>query len=394
MLNKKTMMAVLCALAIAHQPVKADDNTPKGDGEFTPQEETDFHPDPNDKTVREVLAPVMAKAPDWTKDVADRIKLHGYAQGAYIFNNANGENSNSFNMKRVIFWVDARITERWSFSFMHDFSSVVQEYYTDFSFFKNKKYLTVRFGQFKHGYSYENPLSPTSMETVDVYSEGVTYLAGCGSDRMFGTSYGREMGLALFGEAADGKFAYNFQVLNGCIINKIDNNNQKDMVLRLEYRPVKGLNIVATGQLGRGQNELNYRSLLTDVGEGERYIRNRYSVGGAYDCKWIRLHGEYLEGKDGTCISRGGYLTGSVPLGLKGFESVFSYDYFNYNVARGYDQHKAVVGLQYWFFKKCRVQAQYVYKSATVNSGATSFDQVYVSGANHGVQVQLQVRFN
>ena len=219
MLNKKTMMAVLCALAIALQPVKADDNTPKGDGEFTPQEETDFHPDPNDKTVREVLAPVMAKAPDWTKDVADRIKLHGYAQGAYIFNNANGENSNSFNMKRVIFWVDARITERWSFSFMHDFMSVVQEYYTDFSFFKNKKYLTVRFGQFKHGYSYENPLSPTSMETVDVYSEGVTYLAGCGSDRMFGTSYGREMGLALFGEAANGKFAYNFQVLNGCIIN-------------------------------------------------------------------------------------------------------------------------------------------------------------------------------
>ena len=83
-----------------------------------------------------------------------------------------------------------------------------------------------------------------------------------------------------------------------------------------------------------------------------------------------------------------------MPLGLKGFESVFSYDYFNYNVDRGYDQHKAVAGLQYWFFKKCRVQAQYVYKSATVNSGATSFDQVYVSGANHGVQVQLQVRFN
>ena len=338
--------------------------------------------------MKEVLAPVMEKAPDWTKDVADRIKLHGYAQGAYIFNRTNGENSNGFNVKRVIFWVDARITQRWSFSFMHDFSSVVQEYYTDFSFFKNKKYLTVRFGQFKHGYSYENPLSPTSMETVDVYSEGVTYLAGCGSDRMFGTSYGREMGLALFGEAAGGKFAYNFQVLNGCIINKMDNNNQKDMVLRLEYRPVKGLNIVATGQLGRGQNQLSNESPLTGIGADERYIRNRYSVGGAYDCKWIRLHGEYLEGKDGTCISRGGYLTGSVPLGLKGFESVFSYDYFNYNVARGYGQHKAVVGLQYWFFKKCRAQAQYVYKSADIGSGS------YVSGDNHGIQVQLQVRFN
>lgn len=388
MLNKMKMMAALCVLAIANTTAKAEENSVINKEEFTPNQESSYHPDPESKTMKQVLAPVMEKAPDWTKDVADRIKLHGYAQGAYIFNRTNGENSNGFNVKRVIFWVDARITQRWSFSFMHDFSSVVQEYYTDFSFFKNKKYLTVRFGQFKHGYSYENPLSPTSMETVDVYSEGVTYLAGCGSDRMFGTSYGREMGLALFGEAAGGKFAYNFQVLNGCIINKMDNNNQKDMVLRLEYRPVKGLNIVATGQLGRGQNQLSHESPLTGIGADERYIRNRYSVGGAYDCKWIRLHGEYLEGKDGTCISRGGYLTGSVPLGLKGFESVFSYDYFNYNVARGYGQHKAVVGLQYWFFKKCRVQAQYVYKSADIGSGS------YVSGDNHGIQVQLQVRFN
>lgn len=387
MLNKKITLLALC-IATMQNMFALDNESATDDSSFTPAEETAYHQDPQAKSMKEVLSPVMEKAPDWTKDVADRIKLHGYAQGAYTFNHVNGENSNGFKVKRVIFWVDAQITKQWSFSFMHDFSSVVQEYYTDFSFFKNKKYLTVRFGQFKHGYSYENPLSPTSMETIDVYSEGVTYLAGCGSDPMFGVSYGREMGIALYGEAFKGKFAYNFQVLNGCIINKFDNNNQKDMILRLEYRPVKGLNIVATGQLGRGQNILPVTSSLTGVGAGERYIRNRYSVGGAYDCKWIRMHGEYLEGKDGTAISRGGYLTCSIPLGLKGFEAITSYDYFNYNVARDYDQHKAVVGLQYWFFKKCRVQAQYVYKSADISTGD------YVRGDNHGVQVQLQVRFN
>lgn len=391
MLNKKITLLALCVAAVQNMSA-LDNESFVEDNSFTPVEETSYHQDPQSKTMKQVLEPVMEKAPDWTKDVADRIKLHGYAQGAYIYNNANGENSNSFNMKRVIFWVDARITPRWSFSFMHDFMSVVQEYYTDFSFFKNKKYLTVRFGQFKHASTYENPLSPTGLETIDVYSEGVIYLAGCGSDRMFGTSYGREMGLALYGEAAKGKFAYNFQVLNGCIINKFDNNNQKDMVLRLEYRPVKGLNIVATGRVGRGQNILNFESPITGIGAGERYVRNRYSFGGAYDCKWIRLHGEYLEGKDGSAISRGGYLTGSVPLGLEGFEGIFSYDYFNYNVSRGYDQHKAVVGLQYWFFKKCRVQAQYVYKSAVINGGRTGCE--YVRGDNHGVQVQVQVRFN
>lgn len=39
---------------------------------------------------------------------------------------------------------------------MHDFSSVVQEYYTDYRFTNNKA-LTVRLGQFKNGVSLENP---------------------------------------------------------------------------------------------------------------------------------------------------------------------------------------------------------------------------------------------
>ncbi len=52
-------------------------------------------------------------------------------------------------MKRAIFLGGAQITDRWSFLFMHDFSSVVQEYYTDFRITNNKA-LTVRLGQFKN----------------------------------------------------------------------------------------------------------------------------------------------------------------------------------------------------------------------------------------------------
>lgn len=389
MFDRKTLLLALCVTATQGAIAAGIDTETDTEAteSYAPTTETSFQPDATTKTMGEQLGRVMEKAPDWTQDVASRIKLHGYAQGAYTYNHTQDGSENGFRMKRVIFWVDAQITPRWSFSFMHDFSSVVQEYYTDFSIFKNAKYLVFRFGQFKHGCTYENPLSPTAMETIDVYSEGVTYLAGCGSDPMFGVSYGREMGIALYGEAARGKFAYNFQVLNGCIINKMDNNRDKDFVLRLEYRPVKGLNIVATGQMGWGQNILNTTSQLTGVGAGERYSRNRFSFGGGYDCKWIRLHGEYLEGKDGAAVSRGGYLTSSVPI-YKGLEGVLSYDFFNYNCSRGYEQHKAVAGLQWWFFRKCRVQATYVYKSADISTGA------YVKGANHGVQVQMQVRFN
>ena len=332
----------------------------------------------------------------WVKELVSRIKLHGYAQAGYSYNHNAIGNTNTFELKRVLFWAEARITDRWSFLFMHDFSSVVQEYYTDFRITRNKA-LTVRVGQFKNGLSLENPLSPTSMEAIDVYSEGVTYLTGCGSDPLMGVQYGRDLGLSLYGETNNGKFRYELDVMNGQGINRKDGNNFKDFILRLEYRPVKGLNLVATGQIGRGHN------ILTDgkasvynptIQNGQDYKRNRWTLGFDYKSKAFNAHGEYLEGIDGDAVSRGGYLTGSVPLGTPKVEFVGSYDYFNYNTTLGLDQHKAIAGLQYWFYKKCRLQVQYVYKSAYLTGKASEPGTEFVHGGNHGIMCQLQVRFN
>ncbi len=329
---------------------------------------------------------VGEKAPDWLKDVADRIQLHGYAQGGYVYNHKDGTNTNTFEIKRVLFWANARITDRWSFLFMHDFSSVVQEYYTEYRITKNKA-LTVRLGQFKNGLTLENPLSPTAMEAIDVYSEGVTFLSGCGSDPLFGVQYGRDLGLSLYGETNNGKLRYELDVMNGQGINKKDGNNFKDFIGRIEYRPVEGLALVATGQIGRG-HAIATSIYNPDIKVGDDYKRNRWSVGFDYKSKWVKAHGEYLEGYDASAVSRGGYITCAVPLGTPKVEFVGSYDFFNYNTSLGMDQHKAIAGFQYWFFKKCRVQVQYVYKSAYVAGGE------FVKGNSHSVMCQLQVRFN
>ena len=118
---------------------------------------------------------------DWTKDFTSRITLNGYAQGGWSYQDPNGVKSNSYNLKRTLLWGKARITDRWSFMFMHDFSSVVQEFYTDYRV-SNNNALTFRLGQFKHSYTMENPLSPTMLELIDVYSQAVLYLAGEGPD--------------------------------------------------------------------------------------------------------------------------------------------------------------------------------------------------------------------
>jgi len=341
------------------------------------------------------MVPSLAKASDddkWIADVASRIQLHGYAQGWYYYQRADGKNSNTFLCKRTLFWANAQITKRWSFLFMHDFNSVVQEYYTDFRITRNNA-LTIRFGQFKNALSYENPLSPTSMETIDAYSEGVTYLTGCGTDPLLGVQYGRDQGVSLYGELNNKKLRYEVQVLNGQGINKRDGNNKKDVIARLEYRPMTGLNLCVTGQLGYGHSLVGNSVFNPGIAAGEDYRRDRWTAGFDYKSKWFNMHGEYLWGKDGKVKSDGAYLTGSVPLAKlpksTSLDMVWSYDYFNFNKQQNMDMHKAVVGLQYWFFKRCRFQAQYVYKNADTN-----YSTYFNRGDTHQFICQMQVRFN
>ena len=322
---------------------------------------------------------------DWLKDVTERVQLHGYAHGGFNYTHQGGEDKGTFELKRILFWANAQITDRWSFLFMHDFSSVVQEYYTDYRITNNKA-LTVRLGQFKNGVSLENPLSPTAMEAIDVYSESVVFLTGCGSDPLMGVQYGRDLGLSLFGETNNGMLRYEAQVMNGQGINKKDGNKEKDFIARLEYRPVKGLNLVATGQIGRGHAIAN-SPFNPDIKEGDNYKRNRWTIGFDYKSPHFNVHGEYLEGKDGSATSRGGYVTGNVPI-VKSLDIVGSYDFFNFNTALGMDQHKVIAGLQYWFYKKCRFQVQYVYKSAHVLEGQ------FTHRANHAIMAQMQIRLD
>ena len=136
---------------------------------------------------------------DWTKSFTSRITFNGYAQAGW--SNINPQNpydkTNMYNLKRTLLWAKAKITDRWSFLFMHDFNSVVQEFYTDYRVANNNA-MNIRFGQFKHSYTMENPMSPTQLELIDVYSQAVLYLAGEGPDPLNGVNYGRDMGLMVF----------------------------------------------------------------------------------------------------------------------------------------------------------------------------------------------------
>jgi len=305
---------------------------------------------------------------NWLKDLTSRITLNGYAQGGWSYQDANDQKQNSYNLKRTLLWAKARITDRWSFLFMHDFSSVVQEFYTDYRI-SNDKSLTVRLGQFKHSYTMENPLSPTALELIDVYSQAVLYLAGEGPDPLNGVNYGRDQGLMVFGDVLNNKLHYELALMSGQGINRRDNNNQKDFIARLEVRPFDGFRIVGCGYLGTG-NAVGTAAWNPDIKVGDNYKRNRYSVGAEYKTKAYSpakykearpasIRAEWLGGKDGDVGSRGGYATLCVPV-IDALDVVASGETFDRNTSvDGWDQTNLTVGLQYWYYKKCRLQLQY-----------------------------------
>ena len=312
---------------------------------------------------------------DWMKELSSRITLNGYAQAGYAYTDQEERMrttkdgispKSSYNLKRTLLWAKARITDRWFFLFMHDFNSVVQEFYTDYRVTKGKE-LTVRLGQFKNSFSMENPLSPVQLELIDVCSQAVTCYAGC-YDPLYGLHYGRDLGLELYGDLFKGQLHYELGIMNGQGINKKDGNDDKDVILKLEYRPSDQFRFVVSGQKGRG-HAVGTAAWNPDIQVGDDYRRDRYSAGfevkstpyspSKYkEARPLKVRAEWLGGKDGEVGSMGGYVTSTIPL-ADGLDAVASVDYFDRNTEMKYHQTQATAGLQYWFYKNCRLQLQY-----------------------------------
>lgn len=335
----------------------------------------------------------QARDDNWMADLSSRITINGYAQGGWSYQDPRGHKTNAYNLKRTLLWAKARITDRWSFLFMNDFSSVVQEFYTDYRFSKDQS-LTVRFGQFKHSYSMENPLSPAQVELIDVYSQAVLFLAGEGNDPLHGVNYGRDLGLMVFGDLAKGVLHYELALMSGQGVNCRDRNNQKDFIAKLELRPVEGFRIVTSGYLGTG-HAVGTAEWNPGVGVGDNYRRNRYSVGAEYktqayagttykEPRPASIRAEWLGGQDGQVGSRGGYVTACFPV-LGALDLVASGETFDRNTKTdGWDQTNLTAGLQYWFYKKCRVQLQYTRCLCGENISTNDYDWL---------QAQVQVAF-
>lgn len=156
-------------------------------------------------------------------------------------------------------------------------------------------------------------------------------------------------------------------------------NNPKDVIGNLMIYPLDWLSIGGSSIHGTGHAIAD--SEYTRIKTGENYAKKRWSAGAVVTTPKFNLHSEYLGGKDRNVKSEGFYATGSVRFAWN-FDFIASYDYFNPNKATDFKQNNYIAGVQYWFYHRCRLQAQYTFCDKKGNGQKDS----------NLIQVQVQVR--
>lgn len=249
------------------------------------------------------------------------------------------------------------------------------------------KYFTVRFGQFKRAFTFENPMNPWDIG-FGAYSQLITKLAGM-SDRVGEhSSGGRDIGVQVAGDLLPvGNDKHNFlhyqlALYNGQGINQKEKNNGKDLIGGAYVYPIKELAIGVFGWNG----SFTKNEITVD--------RRRMAVGLKYESKWS-VRAEYATSKgykisdyteDGTLKATAcdkadaWYMTIGAPLSKK-LKVYAKWDV--YRDTREWDSMKALYCLSanYYFHKNFKLQANYSYtrdKSTTKDGRYNTFDlQMY-----------------
>lgn len=308
-----------------------------------------------------------------------KLTLFGYAQGKYDMTKTGAVTDNSFSIARIILMANAELTRKLSLFLMLDVgttkaSKILHEYYAQYAFLPEIK---IRAGQFKTPYTMENIISPTLLGNINL-NEGTRYMAGIAGDPLYGNYAGRDLGLMITGDAipaSDGHRYLNYSVgvFNGAGINTRDNNKHKDVAAMLNVLPTKDITLSASMILGKG----NARNIdaFEAVEQGKDYTRNRWAVGAEVNWRPLKLRTEYMWGKNGNISNRAFYAELWCRL-FRGLDLVLDYDYLDKNTAMNKETRDAfpawtrtgnyLVGLQYWFYKKCRLSTQYVYSDRNI----------------------------
>ena len=208
-------------------------------------------------------------------------KVGAYIIGSYKYSDlAGAENGPGFGLRLIRAYVDGSIFN--DFKYRVQFQAGggtphVKDYYIEWAKYKE---FSVKMGQFKRAFTFENPMNPWDVGVGD-FSFLVQKLANMGG-RDQGIQFQGDL-IPMGGEDSYRLLHYQIGLWNGQGINAVDANKEKDIIATLQVQPIKGLYIGAFGWKGSWVNTTT----------GVEYARRRVSGGVKFDRDNWTVRAEY-----------------------------------------------------------------------------------------------------
>ena len=329
------------------------------------------------------------------KEIASVPQFGGYLVGrAQYTNDRTSKNGGGFDLRMVRGYVKGTILKEWNYYIQLEYSGApgvdkgvrLLDAYGEWKRFPE---FSVKFGQMKRVFTFENPYSPWDTGFGN-YSQLVQKLAGM-SDRVGEhSSGGRDAGIVVQGDlfpAEDHRWLhYQVGVYNGQGINHSDENKQKDVIGGLWVSPTKELQIGAFGWTGR----YTRNNVTVD--------RNRMAYGIKYEGDWT-VRAEYATSQGGKTDNRfaatradAWYVSVGAPL-CKKLKTYAVWDVYRDEKTSDTQNALYTLALNYRLWKNLMIQGTYSYTDGSQAAYSDTGERSVSKNNYHTAMLQLYVRF-
>ena len=257
-------------------------------------------------------------------------KVGGYIIGGYKYTDQDAQGGPGFNCRLIRLYVDGSIFNDFKYRIQFQANGTsphVKDFFVEWAKYKE---FSVKIGQFKRAFTFENPMNPWDVGVGD-FSFLVQKMAGMGDRLGEANMGGRDQGIQIQGDLFPiGKsqyrlLHYQLGLYNGQGINQADANQAKDLIGTIQIQPIKGLYLGVFGWFGNWvkPGNVNYNiaedgSVTAAVTPARELRRERISACLKYDANNWTVRAEYATAIAGEIEQSGAadalYVTVGVPV--------------------------------------------------------------------------------
>ena len=331
-----------------------------------------------------------AKKKSFLVSASKAFKIGGYGQIRYQRLEESGK-ADGIDIRRAYLDLKGAISPYWDFRLQADFanSPKLMDLYSDF---KIKDFVNFSIGQQVIPFSLNNTTSNTKLEIPDRV-QVVEALSARKGD-VLEDQNGRDIGISVYGSFLPinnlNLIEYRVGVFSGSGINRADLNEAQDIIGRLLFHPLKGLDIGGSFYYGWTPDSATiYKDQSLPTKKTNTAANQlgglRQRIGGelSYTYKFLNIKGEYLTGTDNKIDKSGYYVQLAGYVIPNTIQLVGRYDTFDKDTHK---DNNAVtnytLGINYYINPNVLLQVAYTDREEE----GTSIDN------NTGI-VQLQISF-